>query len=75
MSLVPAAIQRCCSCGSTSVNKFTAEIALHFTGLKNIDKPVLWSFPEVPVCMDCGQAHFHITPKELQRWAYGNSYK
>ena len=59
---------QCNTCGSTRVNKLRAELALHFDGLKNIDKPVLWTFPEVVVCTDCGEADIHFPPHELQWW-------
>ena len=51
----------CKSCGSVNQSKFTAEMAIHFPGLQNIDKPVVWVFPELVVCLDCG------TPNSLCR--------
>ena len=42
--------------GPVNQSKFTAEMAIHFPGLKNIDKPVVWVFPELVVCLDCGTA-------------------
>jgi predicted nucleic-acid-binding Zn-ribbon protein len=65
---VAAAAPHCKTCGSTSLNKLQAELALHFNELKNIDKPVLWTFPDVVVCADCGEAEFHCPPHELQWW-------
>jgi hypothetical protein len=47
-------------------SKFTGEIAIHFRGLKNIDKPVVWVFPEVVVCLDCGTAQFAVPEAELR---------
>jgi hypothetical protein len=49
---------RCKSCGSVNQKKSSAEMGIHFLGLKNIDKPVVWVFPEVVVCLDCGAAEF-----------------
>jgi ribosomal protein L40E len=65
---VATAAPQCNTCGSTSLNNLRAELALHFNGLKNIDKPVLWTFPEVVVCTDCGEADLHVPPHELQWW-------
>ena len=31
----------CKSCGSLNQGKFTGEVAIHFPGLKNIDKPIV----------------------------------
>ncbi len=47
----------CKSCGAINQRKFTGEIGIHFPGLKNIDKPVVWVFPEFIVCLDCGTAN------------------
>lgn len=59
----------CKSCGSVNQSKFTAEIGIHFPGLKNIDKPVVWVFPELIVCSDCGTAEFAVPEAELRQLA------
>ena len=48
------------TCGSVNQKKFSAEMGIHFPELKNIDKPVVWVFPEVVVCLDCGAAEFAV---------------
>ena len=63
----------CKSCGSVDQRKFTAEMAIHFPGLKNIDKPVVWVCPEVVVCLDCGTAEFAVAEAELDELAKGNA--
>jgi len=47
------------------LREFTAEIGVHFPGLKNIDKPTVWVFPELVVCLYCGLAEFVILETEL----------
>ena len=42
----------CKSCGSVNQRKFTGEMGIYYPGLKNIDKPVAWVFPELVVCLD-----------------------
>jgi len=59
----------CKSCGSINQRNFTGEIAIHFPGLKNIDKPVVWVFPELVVCLDCGTAEFAVPEAELPQLA------
>jgi hypothetical protein len=59
----------CKSCGSVNQSKFSAEMAIHFPGLKNIDKPVVWVFPELVVCLDCGTAQFAVPEAELRQLA------
>jgi hypothetical protein len=63
----------CKSCGSGNQGKFTAEMALHFPGLKNIDRPVVWVFPELTVCLDCGTAEFVVPEAELRQLAKGDA--
>jgi len=33
---------------------------------QNIDKPVVWVFPEAVVCMNCGTAEFAVPEAELR---------
>jgi len=64
---------RCKSCGSVKQSKFTAEIGIHFSGLKNIDKSVVWVFPELVVCLDCGTAECAVPEAELRELAKGDA--
>ena len=41
----------CNSCSSTNLRRVRAEIALH---LKDIDRPHVFVFPEILVCLKCG---------------------
>jgi len=59
----------CNSCGSINQKKFSAEMGIRFPGLKNIDEPVVWVFPEVVVCLDCGTAEFAVPEAELRQLA------
>ena len=45
---------------------FTTEMAIHFEGLTNIDKPIVFMFPEVAVCLNCGLAQFTVPERELR---------
>jgi hypothetical protein len=56
----------CKSCQSDNERQFNAEIALHFPGLKGLDKPIVWVFPKVVVCGDCGFTEFSIPETELR---------
>jgi len=48
-------------------------MGIHFPELKNIDKPVVWVFPEVVVCLDCGTAEFAVPEAELRQLAKGHA--
>lgn len=61
----------CSSCGSSNQAKFTAEMLVHFEGLKNLDKPGVWLFPELLVCLECGFAQATIPAYELAQLAAG----
>jgi len=63
----------CKACGSVNSGKFTGEVAIHFPEFKNIDKPVVWVFPEVMVCLDCGTAEFAVPEAELRPLAKGDA--
>jgi hypothetical protein len=56
----------CKSCQSNEQKRFTAEIAIHFPGLKNLDKPAVWVFPQLLICFDCGKAEFGVPESELR---------
>lgn len=56
----------CSSCGSENLGGFAAEIAIHFPGLKNLHKPIVWVFPRLMVCLDCGIAQFTVPEAELR---------
>jgi hypothetical protein len=44
-------------------------MCIHLLGLENIDKPAVWLFPELLVCLDCGAAEFAVPETELLQLA------
>jgi hypothetical protein len=61
----------CASCASGRQHQFVAEINLHFPGLKNLDKPSVFVFPNIAVCLNCGFAQFTVPNTELALLAEG----
>lgn len=59
----------CRSCESTKQNMFNGEIAIHFPGLEGLDKPIVWVFPKLLVCLNCGFTEFAIPETELRQLA------
>jgi hypothetical protein len=55
----------CRSCGLEKLSKFVGELVIHLPGLKNLDKPTVWVFPEIWVCLNCGDAEFAVPEREL----------
>jgi hypothetical protein len=56
----------CAACSSQNLGPFTAEIAVHFSGLKNLDRPHVYISPKLVVCLDCGIAQFMVPEAELR---------
>ena len=55
----------CKRCASDNQSAFNGEIAIHFPGLKGLDKPIVWVFPKLAVCLDCGLTEFTVPKREL----------
>ena len=56
----------CKGCQSGKQRMFNSEIAIHFPGLEGLDKPIVWVFPKVVVCLHCGLAEFAVPEREMQ---------
>lgn len=61
----------CKSCQSLHLNIFNSEIAVHFSGIAGLKKPIVWTFPKLIVCMDCGFTEFRLPERELRVLADG----
>ena len=59
----------CKSCGSSNQNKYSAEMNLHFPGYAGLERPTVWVFPEVVICIDCGFSEFSVAKPELRKLA------
>lgn len=55
----------CLSCASTYQAEIDAEMIIHFSGLKNLDKPGVRAFPKIVVCLVCGFSRFTMPESEL----------
>jgi hypothetical protein len=55
----------CAMCSSANVTKFTAEIMIHFSGLRHLANPGLLTFPTVSICLECGFSWFTVPKTEL----------
>jgi len=55
----------CLLCGSGNQAELTAEMVVHSSGLENLDKPGVWVFSKLLVCLACGGSHFEIPEREL----------
>jgi hypothetical protein len=55
----------CRRCASDNQSQFNAEMNVHFPGREGLDKPTVWIFPEVVVCLACGCAEFTVPETQL----------
>lgn len=63
----------CRWCGSDKQRRFKAEVAIHFPGLKGIDKPLVLVFLELLVCLNCGKTESTIPESELRMLTEGDA--
>jgi len=56
----------CKTCGSGKQLTFNAEIAIHLREPDGRGKPLVWIFPELFVCLNCGNNEF-VVPESQQR--------
>jgi hypothetical protein len=57
----------CKSCQSENQRRLFGELAIHFPGLHGLHKPIVWVFPKLVICLDCGVTEFTIPDPELRR--------
>ena len=57
---------KCQKCSSEIPSTFNGEVAIHFPGLKGLDKSIVWVFPKLLVCLNCGFTEFAISETELR---------
>jgi hypothetical protein len=57
---------QCQSCQSSRSAKLTAEVAIHFPGMRDLNTPHLFVFPHIVVCLECGSTTFRVPEGELQ---------
>jgi len=56
----------CKGCHSEMQSVFNGEIAIHFPGREGLNKPNVWVFPKLVVCLHCGFTEFAVPKRELQ---------
>jgi hypothetical protein len=56
----------CKGCHSDEQSVFNGEAAIYFPGLEGLDKPIVFVFPKLVVCLHCGFTEFTVPVRELQ---------
>ena len=63
----------CKSCQSLNQRNLNGEIGINFPGLNGLDKPKVFVFPKLLVCLNCGFTEFAIPEKELDVLVHNSS--
>ena len=63
----------CKACGHSRHGAFRAEIAIRPPGPRSLEKPPVWVFPEIRLCLERGRAEFSIPQYEVELLAKGDS--
>jgi hypothetical protein len=58
-------------CACKNYEEFASELAIHFAGIEGLKKPLLFIYPKLRICMDCGDADFIVPEKDLKVLATG----
>jgi hypothetical protein len=56
----------CPSCGLNGQTIFPSETNIHFPGKEGLDKPTVWVFPQMVICLNCGFTWFVIPEPQLR---------
>ena len=48
----------CKRCDSNYLKEFSGELAIHSPGREGLTKPLVWVFPRLQTCLDCGFVEF-----------------
>ena len=63
----------CLLCASDDQAEFPAEIMVHYSGFKNVQKPNVLIFPTLLICLRCGFLQSTVPAPELALLAAGAS--
>ena len=55
----------CRNCESDNCQIFNGENAIHFPGLDGLHESIVWVFPKLLVCLNCGFTEFTVPAREL----------
>jgi hypothetical protein len=56
----------CVSCQSLNTLVYPAELNIHHPGVEGLDKPTVWAFPHLSVCLECGVAQFRLSDDQVR---------
>ena len=57
----------CKRCAADEQKNFNGELAIHFPGLEGLDRPIVWVFPKLLVCLQCGFGEFEVPDEQKEQ--------
>ena len=57
----------CKRCASDNLKSFNGELAVHFPGWEGLNKPIVWVFPKLMICLGCGLVEFVLPAEQLRQ--------
>jgi len=64
----------CKRCVSDKQRVFRGELAIHFPGWEGLNKPHVWVFPRMTICLDCGFVEFELLAEQLAQLKDGGQW-
>ena len=61
----------CNRCASDTLEDFNGEVAIHFPGLDGLTRPIVWAFPKLVVCLNCGHVEFLLADEQIAQLKCG----
>ena len=55
----------CRNCHSETQTLFPSEMNIHAPGRDRMNRPTVWAFPRVQICLECGFGEFQLEQDEL----------
>jgi hypothetical protein len=56
----------CQKCSSENQSTFNGEVGIHFPGLEGLNKSLVFVYPKLAVCLNCGFTEFTVPERQLR---------
>ena len=67
MNVLVKYLMTCRRCASVEVKDFTEELAIHFPGLEGLEQEMVWVFPKLAACVNCGFVEFVLPDEPMEQ--------
>jgi hypothetical protein len=61
----------CKRCASDLLAAFSGELGIHFPRYEGLNKPLVFAFPKMMVCLDCGFVEFVLAGPVIEQLRKG----